>query len=474
MTLHRFGMKRAKGIGTLVAGILLVVPLGLAATERDDEADLKAAIMRDLGLDEAQLARRFEAERLATEQDQLLRDVLAGDFAGSWIDQDSLRLVVAVTEPRAAITVESVGAKAMLHAHSLRELEQAHARFDELFKGPSGAGFTAWQVDVQRNRVVIEALDASARGIDAVVARAGVPGDMVQIVQAKGQPVPLTTYYGGSMYHKNGAPHCSAGFAVMRGGGFITAGHCGTVGQNVTTGTGAVVGSFAASTFPGADMAWVSLSAATAQPQVQTYTGAYLPVKGATPAPIGATVCRSGYSSGYQCGVVQALNATVNYVEGAVYGLTRSNACAWPGDSGGPFLSADGQAQGVTSGGVPYWCDIYFQPIQPILAAYSKKLTLSADAMPAGSAPTINWLQCPDMSSSGAGTFVCHVSYAGTGPTSVSWFLNGYFFGPPHTDSTLVANCGLHTPVSIMVRVANLHGSSTRYANFTCPSDMIP
>ncbi len=473
MALHRFFRMRMKGLGTLLAGIAALSPLALTAAEQDSEGDLKAAIMRDLGLDEAQLGQRLEAERLAIEQDLLLRDVLADDFAGSWIDQDSLRLMVAVTQPRAAVTVESVGAKAVMQTYSLRALQQAHARFDDVFKGPSGAGFTAWQVDVKRNRVVIEALDASVRDVDAIAARAGVPADMVEIVQAKGQPVPLTTYYGGSMYHKNGVPHCSAGFAVNTGG-FVTAGHCGTVGQNVTTGTGAVVGSFSASTFPDADMALVTLSAATAQPLVETFTGAYLPVKGSTAAPIGATVCRSGYSSGYQCGVIQAFNVTVNYAAGAVYGLTRSNACAWPGDSGGPFISANGHAQGVTSGGVLFWCDIYFQPIQPILAAYSTKLTLSGNAMPAGSAPSINWMQCPDMTSSGAGTFVCHVSHAGVGPTSVSWFVDGFFGGPANTYSSLHSYCTLYAPVSVMVRVANLHGSTTQYANFTCPSDWIP
>jgi streptogrisin C len=91
---------------------------------------------------------------------------------------------------------------------------------------------------------------------------------------------------------------------------------------------------------------------------------------------VGAAICRSGSTTGTRCGVIQAKNQTVNYPEGAVTGLTRTNVCAEGGDSGGPWLSGD-QAQGVTSGGSGNCTTggtTFFQPLNEILA--TNNLTL--------------------------------------------------------------------------------------------------
>ena len=76
---------------------------------------------------------------------------------------------------------------------------------------------------------------------------------------------------------------------------------------------------------------------------------------------------------------------TVNYgSNGTVYGLTRTNACAEPGDSGGSFVTRPSStgivhAQGVTSGGSGN-CSVggitYFQPVAEILAVSGLQLVL--------------------------------------------------------------------------------------------------
>jgi streptogrisin C len=91
---------------------------------------------------------------------------------------------------------------------------------------------------------------------------------------------------------------------------------------------------------------------------------------------IGASVCRSGRTTGWRCGVIQARNVTVNYAQGAVFGLTQSNACAQAGDSGGAWISGN-QAQGVTSGGSGNCTTggtMFFQPVNEILGAYGLSL----------------------------------------------------------------------------------------------------
>ncbi|MGC5017781.1 S1 family peptidase [Micromonospora sp. DT47] len=132
----------------------------------------------------------------------------------------------------------------------------------------------------------------------------------------------------------------------------------------------AAQGTFAASSFPGDDWAFVEVNDQwTPQGVVNDFNGGTVPVNGSTEATVDASICRSGSTTGTRCGVIQARNATVNYPEGTVTGLTRTNVCAEPGDSVGAWLSGD-QAQGVTSGGSGDCTRggvTFFQPINEIL-----------------------------------------------------------------------------------------------------------
>jgi hypothetical protein len=86
---------------------------------------------------------------------------------------------------------------------------------------------------------------------------------------------------------------------------------------------------------------------------------------GNTEASVGSEICRSGSTTGWECGEIEATDETVQYPEGTVHGLTRTSACAEPGDSGGSWLAGT-EAQGVTSGGSGN-CSIggttFFQPL---------------------------------------------------------------------------------------------------------------
>src|SRR5690606_21286178 len=105
---------------------------------------------------------------------------------------------------------------------------------------------------------------------------------------------------------------------------------------------------------------------------VYLYNGSYRDITGARNAVVGETVYRSGSTTGLRSGRVLSLNATVNYPQGTVSGLIRTNVCAEPGDSGGS-LFAGTSALGLTSGGSGN-CrtggTTYFQPVTEALAAY--------------------------------------------------------------------------------------------------------
>jgi streptogrisin C len=120
----------------------------------------------------------------------------------------------------------------------------------------------------------------------------------------------------------------------------------------------------------------------TPRPVVNDFDGNELPVAGNTEAPVGAAVCRSGSTTGTRCGVILAKNQTVNYPEGAVTGLTRTDVCAEGGDSGGPWLAGD-QAQGVTSGGsgnCTVGGETFFQPLNEILTEHDLTLVTTENA----------------------------------------------------------------------------------------------
>ncbi len=260
-------------------------------------------------------------------------------------------------------------------SRSNAQLDALKSTLDKAAAKAPAAAVPGWYVDVTTNRVVVLATD-TARAT-AFVAAAGVTGAAVTVVSSAEAPRPLYDTRGGDAYYI-GTGRCSVGFPV--GGGFVTAGHCGSTGTATTGHNRVAQGTFRGSSFPGNDYAWVQTNSNwVSQPWVNNYAGGNVTVTGSTEAAVGASICRSGSTTGWHCGTVGAKNSTVNYPQGTVRGLTRTNVCAEPGDSGGSWLSGS-QAQGVTSGGSGN-CSIggttYFQPVNEILSAYGLTLTTS-------------------------------------------------------------------------------------------------
>ena len=154
----------------------------------------------------------------------------------------------------------------------------------------------------------------------------------------------------------------------------LTAGHCTNLGSTWTLGNGTVIGSRAGTSFPGNDYGIVRYTnTAIAHPgTVNLYNGTSRDITSAGNASVEQAVCRSGSTTRVRCGTVTALNATVNYPQGTVFGLIRTNVCAEPGDSGGS-LFAGNTALGLTSGGSGN-CTVggttFFQPVTEPLGVY--------------------------------------------------------------------------------------------------------
>ncbi|MGJ9423102.1 S1 family peptidase [Aeromicrobium sp. CF3.5] len=356
---------------TATMALALGPQVASAAPDRPAVPDttMQSAMERDLGLSTSQSSARLAAEKRAAASESSLRDELGVRFAGAWFDADAGRLQVAVTDSASASTVRSEGADAQKVTRSEADLDAVMKRLDAQHAN-APTTIPGWFVDVESNRVVVQHRGSAAEA-KAFVKEAGAPSAAISYEASREQPQPLDVV-GGNAYFINNAFRCSVGFAVN--GGFITAGHCGAQGATTTTPTG----SFAGSSFPGNDYAFVRTSETT-RAVVNNYSGGTVAVRGSSSAPIGSSICRSGSTTGWRCGTIQARNSTVNYAEGSVSGLIRTTACAEGGDSGGSALSGN-QAQGVTSGGSGN-CTVggttYFQPVGEILNAYGLTLKTS-------------------------------------------------------------------------------------------------
>jgi hypothetical protein len=331
----------------------------------------------DLGLTESQALARLAQEADAAEAAPKAERAAGGAYAGSWFDADSGRLTVAVTSESGADAVRATGADAELVRYNARQLDAAKRRLDAQ-ASDAPAGVASWHVDPRANRVVVSVVEGEQQDAEvrAFLDAARVAGPVTVRADAVEQPSTFAAgTVGGDPYY-TGNVRCSIGFSVH--GGFITAGHCGGPGQSVRGWDGSHIGSIQASSFPGDDMGWVSVGSGWWTVPVVLGWGTVPDhlVRGSAEAPIGSSVCRSGSTTGWHCGVVLSKNDTVNYAQGAVHQMTGTSVCAQGGDSGGSFITGD-QAQGVTSGG---WGNCssggqtWFQPVNEILWRYGLTL----------------------------------------------------------------------------------------------------
>jgi streptogrisin C len=364
--------------------VYLPIVYGAPTTAADSlHPAILAAMKRDLGLDAEQAHVRVARELKATEVIEQVRTLAGNSFGGAWLVDGELN--VAVTDEALTSELAAAGATPLIVSTPLSKLEEAQKALDKidieqaLGKRSAENGIAAYYVDVAANKLILEALSGSVAQAEELAKQVGLVESEFEVRTVGGLPTTFATVRGGDAYLINRSGRCSVGFSVTTG--FVSAGHCGTAGTTVTTSSGATLGSFSGSVFPGnGDYSFVRGSSGnTFSGTINNYSGGTLPVSGSTASAVGASICRSGSTTGVYCGAVRALGATVSYSQGRVTGLTQTSVCAEPGDSGGSFYSGS-QAQGVTSGGsgdCTRGGTTYFQPVNEILSAYGLTLARS-------------------------------------------------------------------------------------------------
>jgi len=400
--MQKTAYRARKGLCVLAAlPLVFAMASASAAGPSDLSPAVRQAMQSDLGMNNAQLAQYLKVERLSLIESTRFEQAQGPRYAGSWIERKadgSFQLVLATTSPQARQLRGDVQVRSVRHAKS--QLEAAKGRLDALMARGADvpSGVHGWYVDLPGNSVVVAVgTGGMEAGIDFVAA-SGADARLVRFVTEPEAPTLRMTVKGGYGYLRNPGDGylyaCSIGFNVTQNGtpGFVSAGHCGDAGEAVyyepsQWTLGVKLGNFAASSFPqpgqtGNDWSWVRLDAGHSQlPVVYGWGGGDATVHGSTSAAVGAAVCRSGRTTGWECGTIEAKNQTVNYSSGeTILNLTRTTACSEGGDSGGSFITGPGQAQGVLSGGSGScrgkhkWSRSYFQPLLPILSAYNLSL----------------------------------------------------------------------------------------------------
>jgi hypothetical protein len=234
---------------------------------------------------------------------------------------------------------------------------------------------TAWQTDPD-GRIIVS-YDDTVTGAK-LAQLTGVTKQFGSRVTLEKMPGKLTKYIAGGDAIYGGQYRCSLGFNVRSGSTyyFLTAGHCGNIASSwyANSAKTTLLGTTYGSSFPGNDYAIVKYSSSyTNHPgTVDLYNGSSQDITSAGNATVGQAVKRSGSTTGVHSGSVTGVNATVNYAEGTVTGLIKTNVCAEGGDSGGA-LFAGTKALGLTSGGSGNCSSggtTYFQPVTEALSRY--------------------------------------------------------------------------------------------------------
>ncbi|MEJ7630327.1 MAG: S1 family peptidase [Nocardioidaceae bacterium] len=290
--------------------------------------------------------------------------------AGAYYDARTAKMVVNVTQRSALAAVRAAGATPRLVGFSSQQLGVVTRA---LASRASIAG-TTWSTDVRANKVHVTAdstvSTAQMARLRSVTNR--YPA-RTELVRTAGQLKPLIN--GGKAIYVT-QYRCSLGFNVTNGSTyyFLTAGHCTNLGASWYA-DGAhtkFIGTRTGTSFPRNDYGIVRFDNGVSHPgSVFLYSGKQN-IADATNAYVGESVKRSGSTTHVRSGTVQALNVTVNYAEGPVYGMIKTNVCAEGGDSGGPLF--DGvHAVGLTSGGSGNCSSggtTFFQPVKEPLNVY--------------------------------------------------------------------------------------------------------
>jgi len=294
---------------------------------------------------------------------------------GTYLDRESQRLVVTVTDEAAAQAVREAGGIARQVQFSTAHLDSVTATLNTSVSLPG----SYWGTNPVTNRIEVRVSSAVPDSEYAEVRRLTASfGPAVDVSRFAGK---LQKDLSGGRYIKSDdGGQCSSGFNVRAKNNpnslaFLTAGHCtlGTADNDWRDGNATYLGYDDGNFYPERDHGLIRHNnASVGKPgNVYLHNGEYQNITYSRDAAVNEKICHSGYASGYQCGFVTQTGITVNYGDGNVYNLVATSYCRSPGDSGGPVFWQEA-AIGIHSGG--HDCVGFYQRVNQALAWYGMEV----------------------------------------------------------------------------------------------------
>jgi hypothetical protein len=366
------------------AAVLLVGPTAALSSAAPDPgvglpADLVAALNRDLHISpEEYLARADTAQQVAAFATTAQRQ-FPQVFGGAWLDEQGRGVVALANGPggdEARGAAESSGFVVRNVAKSETTLRGEKSAFERWLDGQPEA------VSSLVRGVVIDTVNNS---IAVRVDKVGLPMpnfiDPARVI-VTAPPVAAETLPQAAAVAEAGAATVGGGdgFAAIAGDsslrcsfGFngigpagntvnITAGHCNPNLDDIGAATvheslggnkvGPQIATYQKSVLGSQDYSIMSIADGAAgrfqNNQVKVPGAAPIAVDGVATPVVGAPVCKSGSRTGFSCGVVNAVDQTVQVGDRQLTQSFSANICALPGDSGGPIVTGR-QALGISS-----------------------------------------------------------------------------------------------------------------------------
>ena len=485
--------------GTLVAASFLLPFSGVHAEERSFDQSILRQVQTLYQLEEHQAIERLARESIAAETYQTIRTLGLKSYAGAWFDDKSMILQVAISDTSDSLFVTQAGATPVMVDHSLNQLERIRQFAYATLKGGEvvDVDFRESFIDYRRNQVIIGVAPGQRLQAQALFNARGLSTSEIDVFEQ----VHAAQFSSGPIQGGNGTQNhtweeasgfqeeapCSIGAAVE--GGFVTAGHCGSQGNEISTPAGQTLGVVADSTWQSYGVFWYHEDGGLVQsepgwyptPWINGYNDGLLLVPalwaGVLESPVNTTVCRYGQiSGGPYCGMISQKNVNDYVGSHLIMGMVKvGNACTDEGDSGGPFVSASGdQVQGTVVGGSPVdtcpikSADVYYQPITTTLSRFGNGSDwLRMLTMHGAVKPTVNGFKCPDYNSSGQGIYVCNFSsYNSQGKTDISWSSST---GHSGQSNFFGGSCLSGQTVTVNLEVSNPYGTLSQPASFPCP-----
>ncbi|MEU6699364.1 S1 family peptidase [Pseudonocardia sp. NPDC046786] len=295
----------------------------------------------------------------------------AGDaLAGTWFEDG--RLMVGIWDPAPAAVLGALGATPVLREGPRRDPSAALRALGDRTAAGLPDGLASYGIDPRTAHLVLDVVEGPDAGRLAGELTAGLDPAVVRVERVPAVPRRQAAVSGGDTI-SDGSRRCTAGFAASDSAGdwVITAGHCLRGSATWYAADQSTIGSGGRTAGDGVDVGAIPVEQGSASATV-----AGTRVRGTSVAPVGSSVCLHGSTSGRSCGTVQRTDVTVNFEGEQQSGLTAVGACAREGDSGAPYITSGGQAQGVHTGaGGSGNCTSYFTPVRTATSALNLTLT---------------------------------------------------------------------------------------------------